>query len=231
MEEVQRIREALAEGRPVLSEALEELIRRQSTLLGEDGDAVMQAIQEDAVTTGRLPADVAKVIEKCCQDLGRRVERLEKSNEVEREKEPEILMQIESMQEQVSKCAAAKEKGNMADLMRVKEALPPLLSKYLKDLEADKKEGLSPNVVEKWKQAALDLTEDVIKYVGRLGVNPASGPDDALGPLRRAIGKIATLNEAVTKGVQEPDEEELRDLAKKLGTAKKELMAMAGTWW
>ncbi len=153
--------------------------------------------------------------------------RLERSNEVEREKEPERLRQIEGMREQVSKCAVAREKGNMADLMRVKEALPPLLSKYLKDLEADEKEGLSPDVVEKWKQAALDLTEDVMKYLGRLGVNPSSGPDDILGPLRRVIGKIATLSEAVTKGVQEPDEEELRDLAKKLGTAKKELMAMS----
>jgi hypothetical protein len=135
-------------------------------------------------------------------------------------------MQIESMREQVSKCAAAREKGNMADLMRVKEALPPLLSKYLKDLEADEKEGLSPDVIEKWKQAALNLTEDVLKYLGQLGVNPASGPDDALGPLRRAIGKIATLNETVTKGVQEPDEEELRDLARKLEAARKEVMAM-----
>jgi hypothetical protein len=78
MEEVQRIREALAEGRPIFTEAQEEHIRRQSTLLGEDGDAVMQAIQEDAVTAGRLPADVSKVIEKCCQDLGRWVARLEK---------------------------------------------------------------------------------------------------------------------------------------------------------
>jgi hypothetical protein len=89
--------EALAEGRPVLSEAQEELIRRQSTLLGEDRDAAMQAIQEDAVKTGRLPADVAKIIEKCCQDLSRRVAQLEKSNEVEKEKEPERLMQIEGM--------------------------------------------------------------------------------------------------------------------------------------
>jgi hypothetical protein len=74
MEEVQRIREALAEGRSVLSEAQVDLIRQQTTLLGEDGDAVMQAVKEDAVKTGRLPADVAKVIERCCQDLGRRVD-------------------------------------------------------------------------------------------------------------------------------------------------------------
>jgi hypothetical protein len=115
------------------------------------------------VSAGRLLADVAKVIEKCCQDLGWRVARLEKSNEVEREREPERLMQIEAMREQVSKCATAKEKGNNTDLMRVKQALPPLLSKYLKDLETDEKDGLSSDVLEAWKQAALDLTGDVLK--------------------------------------------------------------------
>jgi hypothetical protein len=54
--------------------------------------------------------------------------------------------------------AVAKDKGNMADLMRVKQALPPLLQKYLEDLEADRREGLSPDTIEKWKQAVLDLT-------------------------------------------------------------------------
>ncbi len=68
MEEVQRIREALAEGRPALLEAQRELIRQQTTFLGDDGDAVMRVIQEDAKKPGRLPADVARVIEKCCQD-------------------------------------------------------------------------------------------------------------------------------------------------------------------
>ncbi len=110
--------------------------------------------------------------------------------------------------------------------MKVKQALPPLLLKYLEDLEADEKKGLSPDVVEKWKQAALDLTEDVMKYVGQLGTNLASAPEGVLGPLRWAIGKIAALSEAVTLGVREPDEEELCDLAKRRGAAKKELMAM-----
>ncbi len=63
--------------------------------------------------------------------------------------------------------------------------------------------------------------------MGRLGVNPASGPDDALGPLRKDIGKIALLTEAVTMGVQEPDEEELRGLARMLGAAKKDIMTMS----
>jgi hypothetical protein len=167
MEEVQRIREALAGGCPVLTEAQEDLIRQQSNLLGEDGDAVMRAIQEDAMSAGRLPADVAKIIEKCCQDLVRRVARLEKSNEVEREREPQRLLQIEAMREQVSKCATTKERGNNADLMRVKQALLALLSKYLKDMETDEKDGLSSDVVETWKQAALDFTGDVLKGKGR----------------------------------------------------------------
>jgi hypothetical protein len=37
---------------------------------------------------------------------------------------------------------------------------------------------------------------------------------------------VAALSEAVTRGVQEPNEEELRDLARRLGAVKKELMAM-----
>jgi hypothetical protein len=93
MEEVQRIREALAWGRSVFTEVQQDLIRQQSNLLGEDGVAVMRAIQEDAALAGRLPADVAKIIEKCCQDLGRRMAQLEKSNEVEREREPQRLLQ------------------------------------------------------------------------------------------------------------------------------------------
>jgi hypothetical protein len=226
MEEVQRIREALAEGRPVLSEAQRDLIRQQTTFLGEDGDAVMRVIQEDAMKPGRLPADVARVIEKCCQDIGRRVALREMSNEIEKEKEPERLLQLEGLQAQVSKYTVAKDKGNMADLMRVKQALPPLLQKYLEDLEADGREGLSSDTIEKWRQSALYLTEEAMKYVSKLGTTPGSAPEDALGPLRWAIGKVATLGEAVTKGIQEPDEEELPDLAKRLGAVKKELMTM-----
>jgi hypothetical protein len=87
MDEIQRIWVALADGRHVLTEAQKDLIKQQTALLGEDGDAIMRVIQEDAVSAGCLPADIAKVIEKCCQDLSQRVARLEKLNEVERERE------------------------------------------------------------------------------------------------------------------------------------------------
>jgi hypothetical protein len=46
------------------------------------------------------------------------------------------------------------------------------------------------------------------------------------GPLGKPWGGGAALTEAVAKEVQEPDEERLRDLARKLGTVKKEIMSM-----
>ncbi len=44
-------------------------------------------------------------------------------------------MQIEAMREQVSKYVAAKGKGNNADLMKAKQALPNLLTEYMKNLQ------------------------------------------------------------------------------------------------
>ncbi len=58
MEEVQRIREALAKEEPVLSESQVELIKHHTAFLGEDGEAVMREIQEEAMKTVRLPADI-----------------------------------------------------------------------------------------------------------------------------------------------------------------------------
>jgi hypothetical protein len=59
------------------------------------------------------------------------------------------------------------------------------------------------------------------------GENPASKPEDRLDPLRKAIETATHLAEAVAKEIQDPSEERLRDLARKLGAAKKEIMALS----
>jgi hypothetical protein len=147
-------------------------------------------------------------------------------DDLEKDKERERLMQLESMEAEVNKFKVAKAQGNMADLMRAKRALPAQLEKYLEDIKADEGEGMSSDVTGKWRKAALDLTKDAVEYLSGLGRGVEAAEEDALGPLRRAIGKVATLSEAVSKEVLEPDEGELRDLAKKLGAVKKELMTM-----
>jgi hypothetical protein len=89
------------------------------------------------------------------------------------------------------------------------------LKKYLEDIEADEEDGVSS-----------DLTKDAMEYLNGMGRVVGTEGEDALGPLRQALGRIASLDEAVTSGVVEPEEGGLRDLAKRLGAVKKELMAL-----
>jgi hypothetical protein len=60
------------------------------------------------------------------------------------EREPQRLPQVEAMTEQVTRYADAKGKGDNAGLMKVNQTLHNLMENYMKDLEADEKDGLSP---------------------------------------------------------------------------------------
>jgi N6-adenosine-specific RNA methylase IME4 len=88
LDEIQRIRAAMEGGNPVITEVQQGLIKRNAALLGEDGDAIIQDIQSEAEKDGRLPADIFKLIESCCQDLNKRVASLEILNELVRERKP-----------------------------------------------------------------------------------------------------------------------------------------------
>jgi hypothetical protein len=113
-----------------------------------------------------LPADIARVIDSYCKDLSRRVGLRELSNDLEKDKERERLVQLKAMEAEVNKFKIARAQGNMADLMGVKGVLPAQLKKYLEDIEADEEGGVSSNVTRKWKKTALDLTKDVMEYPG-----------------------------------------------------------------
>jgi hypothetical protein len=66
-----------------------------------------------------------------------------------------------------------------------------------------------------------------MEYLIGMGRDVGTEGEDALGPLRRGLGKVASLCEAVNLGVSEPEEGGLRDLAKQLGAIKKELMTLS----
>jgi hypothetical protein len=108
----------------------------------------------------------------------------------------------------------------------VKGALSAQLKKYLDNIEADKEDGVSSDVTGKWKKAALDLTKDAMERLSGIDRDVGAEGEDALGPLRRVLGKIASLSKAVTHGVSEPEEGGLRDLGRRLGASKKELMVL-----
>jgi hypothetical protein len=68
--------------------------------------------------------------------------------------------------------------------------------------------------------------DDILEQFRGYGKDVANKEEDVLGPLRRAMGRIASLNEAVNVAKAAPEEGELRDLGWKLGLAKRELMAL-----
>jgi hypothetical protein len=228
LDEIQRIRAAMEGGKPVITEAQQELIRRNAALLGEDGDGIIQDIQTEAELDGRLPADIFKLIERCCQDLSKRVASLEISNDLIRERETERLAQVEAMREQVTRVSGAQANGDNASLMRAKPVLHGMLEKYMKDVDKDEEDGLAPDVVKTWKDQVYEVMKETVEFFDPFGwENPASQPEDSLASLKKTIEAATHLVETVAKEIQDPSEERLQDLARKLGVMKKEIMALS----
>ncbi len=228
LDEIQRIRAAMEGGNPVITEAQQRLIERNAALLGEDGNAIIQDIQAESEKTGSLPADIFKLIESCCQDLNKRVASLEISNELMREREPERLVQVEAMREQVSRYNDAQASRDNAALARIKPALYELVDKYMVDVNKDEEDGLAPDVVQTWKDQVYQIVNEALHFFdGFIEDDSAPRPIDSLAPLRKAVETVTHLTEAMAKEIQDPSEERLRDLARKLGTAKKEMMTLS----
>jgi hypothetical protein len=63
--DVQRIREAMENNKPVITAGQRELILRQASITGEDGAGMIEEIEEAAANTTNkmLPADVFRVID------------------------------------------------------------------------------------------------------------------------------------------------------------------------
>jgi hypothetical protein len=71
------------------------------------------------------------------------------------------------------------------------------------------------------------VNEALIFFGNFIEDDPAPSSGDSLAPLRKAIETATHLAETMVKEIQDPGEERLRDLARKLGTAKKEIMALS----
>ncbi len=130
---------------PVITGAQRELIEKHAALLGEDGKAIIQDIEEEAGKAGRLPADVFRLIDSSLHDLGKRAVRQELSNEVIKEREPERLVQVEAIREYATRLIGARASGDNAALASVKQALMGLVEKFMADVNRDKEDGLDPD--------------------------------------------------------------------------------------
>ncbi len=224
MDEIQRIRMAMEGGNPVITGAQQELIEKYAALLGEDGDAIIQDIQGEAEKTGKLLADIFKLIESSLRDLGKRAAILELSNDMIKEREPERLVQVEAIREQVTRYNGAQAGGDNVALTRIKPTLRGLVDKYMADVNKDEEDGLAPDMAKMWKDQAYQIVNEALLFFdgftedGSAPPAPAASsapkPADCLASLRLAIGIVTYTTEAVAREIQDPDEAALRCYAK-----------------
>jgi hypothetical protein len=94
-DDIQKIRDAMEGGKPAVSDFLRELIVKQANMIGEDGKAMVEDIEDAAVCTNPklLPADIFKMIEGCVASLEQKVRIRMQSDAIIVEKEPERLKQ------------------------------------------------------------------------------------------------------------------------------------------
>jgi hypothetical protein len=102
------------------------------------------------------------------------------------------------------------------------------------DMNKDKEDGLAPDEVQTWKDQAYQIVNEALHFFdGFIEDDSAPSapsvpkPVDSLAPLKKAIEIATYLTEAVAKEIQDSGEDRLRDLARKLGTSKKEIMALS----
>jgi hypothetical protein len=204
----------------VVTGAQRELIDKFAALLGEDGKAMVEDIEEEARKPGKLPPDVFRLIDSCLQSLGQRAKKQDMSNEVVKQREPERLMQVEAIREHTTRLAGARVDGDDATMESIRQATLKLVEKFMKAVDKDKDQ-----VHEIATQAKLDQPPEGggESSAGR----PASKKTaDRLARLKMVI-KLATHTMEVVAKVRDPDEATLRGFGKQLGSSKKEIIALS----
>jgi hypothetical protein len=219
---------------PVITGAQRELIDRYAGVLGEDGKAMIEVIEEEARMPGKLPADVFKLIESCLNSLGQRAKKQGLSNEVIKQREPERLSQVEAIREHTTMLHGARLNGDRLTEESVRQAMLKLMDEFMVAVDKDKDDGLDLDTARMWKdqvheiatQAKLDQPPEGVSR-SKAGPPASTGVADRLASLNSVIEQATYTMEAAAKEVQDPDETILGGFGKQLGNSKKEIMAIS----
>ncbi len=199
LDEIQRIRAALEGNSPVITGAQRELIDRYAGVLGEDGKAMIETIEEEAKVPGKLPADVFKLIESCLNSLGQRAKKQGLSNEVIKHKEPERLLQVEAIREHTTMLHGARLNGDRLTEESIRQATLKLLNEFMAAVDKDKDDGLDLDTARMWKdqvreiatQAKLDQPPEGASR-SKAGPTASKGAADRLAPLKAVMSRRPT---------------------------------------
>jgi hypothetical protein len=235
-DDIQRIRDAMEGRKPVIADYQRELIVKQANIIGEDGLAMVQDIEDATLntTTKLLPADVFKMIESCMASLNQKVRVQMQSDEVTRQKEPERLKQIEAIREQATMLHGSRLNKDKPTEESVVKTMRDAVIEYMAAVDQDKEDGLDPDTARLWKeqvQEIVTLANLDMPVAGTRGGGPEPVPQeeatDCLAPLRDAIDQAQYTAYAAAGELTDPEETVLRGFGKQLGSSKREIMALS----
>jgi hypothetical protein len=234
MDDVQKIRAAMESNKPVITVAQQELIIKYADIIGEDGKAMIEVIEEEARKPDKMPADVFKLIDSCLSSLSQKAKRQGLSDEVIKQREPVRLLQVEAIGEHATMLHANRLNGDKLGKESIRKAMKKLVDEYMAAVEQDKDDGLGPDTARMWKEQVHEIASKakLDQPVASCGVSK-SGPvahprvKDRLTPLRSAIEQATYTMQAVTRELTDPDETILRGFGKQLGNSKKEIMTVS----
>jgi hypothetical protein len=234
MDDVQKIRAAMESNKPVITTAQQELIIKYADILGEDGKAMIEVIEEEARKPDKMPADVFKLIDSCLSSLSQKAKRQGLSDEVIKQREPERLVQVEAIREHATMLHASCLSGDRLSKESVRKAMRKLVDEYVAAVDQDKDVRLDLDTARMWKEqvheiaAKAKLDQPVASFGGsKSGPVAHSGVKDRLAPLKSTIEQVTYIIQAVTTELTDPDETILRGFGKQLGSSRKEIMAVS----
>jgi hypothetical protein len=241
-QEIQRIRDAMEGGHPVVSDSVRELIIKQAGAIGEDGRAMVEDIENAATCSADkpLPADVIRLIERCLASLKQRVAARMQSDAITAQKEPERLKQLEAVRELATMIHGSrlnKDKITEESLVR---SMRSAVIEFMAAVDQDMRDGLDPDTARLWKEQVQGIV--AVADIGTVAAEetvaaeasvtepqpaPRTGVTDCLAPLRDTIEQAQYTMEAVARELTNPEETVLRGFGKQLGSSKKEIMNLS----
>jgi hypothetical protein len=232
-DDIQRIRDAMEGRKPVIADHQRELIVKQADIIGEDRLAMIQDIEDAALNTNSLPADVFKMIESCMASLGQKVRVQMQSDEVTRQKEPERLKQIEAIREQATMLHGSRPNRDKLTEESVVKTMRNAVNEYMAAVDQDKEDGLDPDTARLWKEQVQEIVALANLDMPVAGTRDEPEPvpqveaSDCLAPLKDAIHQARYTASAAARKLTDPEETVLRGFGKQLGSSKKEIMALS----
>ncbi len=153
-DDIQRIRDAMEGGKPVVSDFMRELIIKQADMIGEDGRAMVEDIESAAVcpVNKPLPAEVFKMIERCAASLEQKVTTWMQSDAIIAEKEPERLKQLEAIKEQATMLHESRLNKDKVTEGSVVKLMRNAVIEFMTAVDQDKQDGLDPDTARLWKE-------------------------------------------------------------------------------